>query len=58
VVNSNAQTSYSKLKMAVLRLLMLNILFILSLELCEKSFVLLSDEHILLVVFSFIIQCR
>jgi len=32
VVNSNAQTSYSKLKMAVFGALMLNVLFIMSLE--------------------------
>jgi len=30
----------------------------MSLELCEKSSVVFSDEHILLVVFSFSPRCR
>jgi len=57
-MNSKVQISYVKLKMAAIKLLMLNILFVMSLELCEKSSTVFSDEHILLVVLSFILQCR
>jgi len=41
-----------------INLLIINILLILSLKISEKSFVVFNDEHILLVVFSFILQCR
>jgi len=57
-MNSKVQISYVKLKMAAIKLLMLNILFIMSLELCQKSSTVFSDEYILLIVFSFILQCR